>query len=619
MDILTLSLLVLLPPFISVLINGLVIPIRKSGKGAAFVSITAVLISLISSIKLLFKIIQDPGPHLYYMNWMPFTWFPTIKVGIWIDPLSSAMLLIVSIVASAVQIYSLGYMSEETPPSLGRYFTYHSLFAGSMLSLAAAATLIQLYVFWELVGLCSYLLIGFWYYKPSAARAAVKAFWTTRFGDVGFAIGVVLLWAAAKTMRYDLIFHQAEAGLLSGKFLTIATILLFFGAIGKSAQFPLHVWLPDAMEGPTPVSALIHAATMVAAGVYMVARLFPLFHSSPVTLDLVLWIGSFTAFFAATMALVENDIKRVLAYSTISQLGYMMAALGAGSAIAGFFHLTTHAFFKALLFLAAGSVIHAIGTNDIWKMGKLFGKMRQTAILFIIGALALSGIYPFSGFFSKDEILLAAYSRGAWIPFAFVFITVFLTAFYMFRVIFVVFFGRKEAEGHPHESPPVMTLPMWVLAILAIIAGFPKHWFAEFIGHAGTGVESIEGPSFLPYISLGIALLGIFTAYLFYETEAFSPTKVRESVKPLYRTLVKKYWMDDFYVFLYRYVMLGLSSVCGWFDRYIVDGMVNFVSWLAVSFGRTLRRTQTGIIQDYLYGILLGIVALVIIGYWIGF
>jgi NADH-quinone oxidoreductase subunit L len=613
-DIKTLALLILLPPFLSFAINGIIIPLRRNGKAAAFLSISAILISTFSALKLLLLVKDNPGPHIYHFTWIPGTFIKPITVGIWIDPLSSIMLLLVGIVASMVQIYSLGYMSEETPPSLGRYYTYHSLFAASMLSLTASQSLLQMYIFWELVGLCSYLLIGFWYYKPSAARAAVKAFWTTRFGDVGFAIGMVILWSHTNTFEIGKLFHMAEIGEIAQPILIISTILIFFGAMGKSAQFPLHIWLPDAMEGPTPVSALIHAATMVAAGVYLVARLFPLYEASSVTLTLVLWIGSFTAFFAATMALVENDIKRVLAYSTISQLGYMMAGLGAGSVVAGFFHLTTHGFFKALLFLAAGSVIHSVGTNDIWQMGKLSKKMPQTAILFLIGTLALAGIFPFSGFFSKDEILLFTYKTGSFIPFFFVMATIFLTAFYMFRVIFVVFWGTREASGHPHESPSVMTLPMWLLAILSIVAGFPKEWFLTFLGEH----TKVEAGS-LPLISLSLAALGIVVAYLMYQKESISPEKVRNSITPIYNLLRRKYFMDDLYEFLYRNVLLFISTLAGWFDRYVVDGFVNLVSWSTGKAGGILRKTQTGKIQDYLYGILLGLIVLIVWGFWIGF
>ncbi len=618
------TLLVLLPPFVAFAWNGLVIPWRRAGKPAAYLSILAILVSLVASLVLLPQVLHDPGPHTWKTVWMPLQHAPSITVGLYLDPLAAIMLVVVALVASMVQIYSLGYMSEEPPGSLGRYFTYHSLFAFSMLNLVAAGTLIQIYAFWELVGLCSYLLIGFWYYKPSAANAAVKAFWTTKFGDVGFAIGLVLLWAFAGTYFLPDLFQKAAHGEIAAGVLGLSMLLVFFGAMGKSAQFPLHIWLPDAMEGPTPVSALIHAATMVAAGVYLVSRVFPIYTHAPQVMLFIAYIGSFTAFFAATIALVQEDIKRVLAYSTISQLGYMMAALGAGSLMAGYFHMFTHAFFKALLFLAAGSVIHAMHTNDIWKMGRLFGKMKHTALVFLIGTLALSGIPPFAGYYSKDEIVVKLFESGLTIPFLFALVTVFLTAFYMFRVIFVVFFGPKEAEGHPHESPPVMTVPMWILAILSIVAGFLfkgtfEHLFGGAVAHgaepAAEAVAHAGGHTTVALVSLAFALAGILLAWLIYQKEAISHERLRESLKPLYIMLQRKYWLDDLAYFMYRRVLVdGLAFLIGWFDRYIVDGIVNFVTWLTKQSGILLRSLQNGKVQDYLYGVILGILLILLLG-----
>ena len=617
------TLLVLLPPFVSFAWNGLVIPWRRAGKPAAYLSIVAILTSLVASLVVVKLVLADPGPHTWQAVWMPLKHAPSITVGLYLDPLAAIMLAVVALVASMVQIYSLGYMSEEPPGSLGRYFTYHSLFAFSMLNLVAAGTLIQIYAFWELVGLCSYLLIGFWYYKPSAANAAVKAFWTTKFGDVGFAIGLVLLWAFGGSYFLPDLFHKAASGEIQAAVLSLSMLLVFFGAMGKSAQFPLHIWLPDAMEGPTPVSALIHAATMVAAGVYLVSRVFPIYTHTPEVMLFIAYIGSFTAFFAATIALVQEDIKRVLAYSTISQLGYMMAALGAGSLMAGYFHMFTHAFFKALLFLGAGSVIHAMHTNDIWKMGRLFGKMKHTALVFLIGTLALAGIPPFAGYYSKDEIVVKLFESGLTIPFLFALVTVFLTAFYMFRVIFVVFFGNKEPEGHPHESPPVMTVPMWILAILSIVAGFLfkgtfEHFFGAAAGHGAEAAEAAAhagGHSPVALVSLVLAFAGIFFAWLIYQKEAVSHERLRNALKPLYIMLRKKYWLDDIAYFLYRRVLVdGLAVIIGWFDRYIVDGIVNFVTWLTQQSGILLRSLQNGKVQDYLYGVVLGILLILLLG-----
>ena len=614
--------LVLFLPFLSFAVLGVVVPLRRSGRPAGYFSVTAIGLSFLAALWLLWQVWNHPGAYEFEFTWMPFKGFSPVTVGILIDTLSATMLLVVALVAFMVQVYSLGYMSEEPPGSLGRYFTYHSLFAFSMMGLVAANSLLEIYVFWELVGLCSYLLIGFWYYKPSAMRAAVKAFWTTRLGDVGFAIGMVLLWNTLGTFKLTEIFRMVEHAPLPAWFLPTVSLLIFFGAMGKSAQFPLHIWLPDAMEGPTPVSALIHAATMVAAGVYLVARAFPLFHASETTMLFIAHIGAFTAFLAATMALVEEDIKRVLAYSTISQLGYMMAAMGAAAPVIGFFHLFTHAFFKALLFLAAGSVIHAMGTNSLWKMGRLAKHMPWTAAFFIIGALALSGIPPFSGFYSKDEILLALYGfaqeKGMAVPFVLALVTVFLTAFYMFRVIFFAFFGKKEAEGHPHESPRVMLWPMGVLALLAIVAGFPGESFLSFVHVKGAHALHVEAGS-LPLISGGLAVLGIALAWVIYHAGWIRADKLAEASGPLYILLVRRYYLDDIALGFYRYALLGLSAVAGWFDRYIVDGVVNLVTWGTAVSGRTLRRMQTGFIQDYLFTIITGILLLALLGYLIVF
>ncbi|MBI4228680.1 MAG: NADH-quinone oxidoreductase subunit L, partial [Deltaproteobacteria bacterium] len=397
---------VLLPPFASFALNALIPPLRRNRNLSSGLSIISVFISTLSSVVLL-KI--NPRAEFIF-EWIPLNIFSKIEFGFFTDPAVLIMFFIVSLVSLVVQVYSLGYMGEESPPSLGRYYTFHSLFTFSMLGFVASSNLLQIYIFWELVGLCSYLLIGFWYTRPEASRAAVKAFWVTRFGDAGFAIGMVLLWGATGTFFLPELFLKAPD--ISRQLLTTCMFLILLGAIGKSAQFPLHVWLPDAMEGPTPVSALIHAATMVVAGIYLVLRLFPLFEMTPDVLVFVIWIGTITSLLGASLALVQNDIKRILAYSTVSQIGYMFAALGAGGKGVAFFHLFTHAFFKALLFLAAGAIIHTLHTNNIWEMGKLGKRMPQISVLFLIGSLSLSGIFPFSGHFSKDEILMWMHIKG---------------------------------------------------------------------------------------------------------------------------------------------------------------------------------------------------------------
>ncbi len=590
--------LVLLPPFISFALNALIPPLRTNRNVSSSVSILAVLISTVSSVVLL-KI--NPRAEFIF-EWIPLNFFSKIEFGFFTDPVVLIMLFIVSIVSLVVQVYSLGYMSEESPGSLGRYYTFHSLFAFSMLGFVASLNLLQIYIFWELVGLCSYLLIGFWYTRPEASRAAVKAFWVTRLGDVGFAIGMVLLWGATGTFFLPEIFAKAPD--LSKQLITVSTFLILLGAMGKSAQFPLHVWLPDAMEGPTPVSALIHAATMVVAGVYLVLRLFPLFELTPDVLVLVVWIGSITALLGASLAIVQDDIKRILAYSTISQIGYMFAALGAGGKGVSFFHLFTHAFFKSLLFLVAGCIIHTLHTNNIWEMGQLRKRMPHITVLFLIGALSLSGIFPFSGHFSKDEILMWMHTKGFDVHFFILLLTGFLTAFYMFRAFFVAFLGHKESSQKSISGTPwIMTLPMWILAILTLFAGFAASRFFEFLGYR---IEAHH--SRLEYVPLVAAILGIALAWSIYQVGYFSPTLIRSRLSPIAIVLERKIWMDDIYLWIYRTILDGLSSLCGWFDRYIVDGFVNLIAYSAKLTAQRLRSMQTGRTQDYLYGILIAII-----------
>ncbi len=604
------ALLAIGAPFTAFALIGAFPWIRRTGKGAAGLSIAAISLSLVSALFLLTRYLQHPEPQTLSYVFAPFSTVSPITFGILVDGLAVAMLVVVTVVAWVVQVYSLGYMSEESPSSLGRYYAYHSLFVTSMIGLVLSHNLLQTYVFWELVGACSYLLIGFWFYKPEAARAALKAFWVTRLGDVGFAIGVVLLWAAAGTFTFEGLFSAVEHGTLGGQLLTLGVLGLFVGAMGKSAQFPLHIWLPDAMEGPTPVSALIHAATMVAAGVFLMIRIHPLLAATPEVAFWVLQIGAFTAFLAATMALVERDVKRILAFSTISQLGYMMAAAGAGAHVAAFFHLFTHAFFKALLFLAAGSLIHAMHTNDIFRMGNLWKHMRWTGLYFLVGGLALSGVPPTAGFFSKDEILVGVWQTGEPLAIFFLFATVFLTAFYMFRAFFVVFFGDREAEGHPHESPGVMVGPMGILAILALVAGFFGHGLEGLLSHT-LGVSEAAGetahvPGSLPWIGSLLGLAGIALAYLGYQARTLDTRAVYTRFHPVATVLERRYFVDDLFLALYRYVYNLLSDFLGWFDRYVVDGVVNFLTWGTWQVARAVRTVQSGQVQDTLYAVVLG-------------
>jgi NADH-quinone oxidoreductase subunit L len=474
-----------------------------------YVTIAAIFSSFLLSVWVLMGVLAAPGHELPVpdINWVIIEGGVTIHLGLLVDSLTAVMLIVVTLVSLMVQIYSQGYMHGD--PGYHRYFAFMSLFTASMLGLVLADSLVFMFVFWEMVGLCSYLLIGFWFHKPAARNAATKAFVVTRLGDFGFLAAILVLFFNTGTLDIAELHGLAVAGAIAGTTLTWAAIGIFSGAVGKSAQFPLHVWLPDAMEGPTPVSALIHAATMVAAGVFLVARTFPIFAQSVEAVTTVAIIGGFTAIFAASIGLVMTDIKRVLAYSTISQLGYMMLGLGAaGIGIAhggnvtveaakaataiGIFHLFNHAFFKALLFLGAGSVNHATGTFDMRLMGGLRRMMPWTYGTFVIASLSIAGIWPLAGFWSKDEILAISLQSQ---PFLFVLalITVFMTAFYMFRAVFMTFGGEyrggsPEAHGHPHESPPVMVMPMVILAVLAVVSGF---WnvtgqFGAFMGHGET-------------------------------------------------------------------------------------------------------------------------------------
>ncbi|OFX13972.1 MAG: hypothetical protein A2V59_05960 [Armatimonadetes bacterium RBG_19FT_COMBO_69_19] len=613
---------------------------RLPGEGA-YVAIGAMGIDALLSIAIL---AQAVGGATYQANMV---WAVlgdrALEIGYQIDPLTAVMLIVVTVVGSLIFIYSIGYMHGD--PRYPRFFAYMSLFAASMLTLVLANNLLLLYVGWEGVGLCSYLLIGFWFERPSAARAAIKAFVTTRIGDTFMFIGILLIFFTVGTLQFDQIFEAVEAGHLAGVTLTLAALLLFGGAVGKSAQVPLHVWLPDAMEGPTPVSALIHAATMVAAGVYLVARTYLLFFGSPDhgALTVVAWIGGITALMAATIGIVQDDIKRVMAYSTISQLGYMMMGLGVLGFTAGVFHLMTHAFFKALLFLAAGSVIHAMHTNDMKEMGGLGRVMPWTYGTMLVGALALSGVPPFAGFWSKDEILLEAFHHNPplfWVGL----VGAFITAFYVFRMIFLTFSGPlRSHHAHPHESPAVMTVPLVALAVFSGLIGFvgapwwgnPFHHFVEF-----EAAESVPFDLNLALLSTAVALAGIFTAAVVYYWKWLSSASLRRAARPLYALLVHKYYWDELYAFAVvtptlwiarrlrvfdLYVIDGAVNAVGivfvWlarlyrlFDLYVVDGLVNLIGWVTGKVGGVLRYVQTGSPQNYLLVIAFGVIVLVIGG-----
>ncbi len=592
-------------PFAAFVLLAAIPPLRRTGRPAAWLSILAVAGSLAAAL-LLWQ--SRSGPVELRWSWIPAEGGPLATVGLLLDSTSTVMLVLVGLVSFLVQLYSLGYLEHESEPALGRYYAYHSLFAFSMIGLVLASNFLQMFIFWELVGLCSYLLIGFWYERPAAAQAAVKAFWTTKVGDLGFIIGIVLLWGRSGTFEFSRLFSMARDGSLPAEGLGLIMLLIYLGAMGKSAQFPLHVWLPDAMEGPTPVSALIHAATMVAAGVYLVTRVYPLFLLTPEVLALIGWVGAFTALLAATLALAEADIKRVLAYSTVSQLGYMMAALGAGAVTAGFFHLLIHGVFKALLFLGAGAVIHAVGSSDLGRMGRLFAVMPQTAIVFLVGTLALAGIPPFAGFFSKEAVLAGVWEGGLIVPFLMLVLTVFLTAFYMFRVVFLTFFGGRSAEGHPQDPPLVMATPNWLLAGLSLGLGL----LFAFTPPS----EAVHAPGWLTLLSVGLALGGIVLAWLTYQSGAVNPEALAIAFGPFHRAAKQKYWLDDIYAGLYRGLILVLSRLVGWVDRYLVDGLVNVASAWTLRWGNQLRMIQTGRAQDYLYGVAVGLLIVIVWSQW---
>jgi NADH-quinone oxidoreductase subunit L len=606
-------------------------------KMSGWVGIAATLIAWVISIIIFFQFLTGSSSlrantdAIKLYNWFSVGNLP-YPIYFHVDSLTALMLVVVTTVSLLVQIYSQGYMAGD--PGYSRFFAWLSLFTVSMLILVLAENFLVIYIGWELVGLSSYLLIGFWYDRRDPPPAALKAFVTTRFGDFGFLIGILILFFNFQSFSFSYI--SAHAATMDVTLLTVAMILIFCGAVGKSAQFPLHVWLPDAMEGPTPVSALIHAATMVAAGVYLVARTFIIFqHAGPQAFEVVAYVGGFTAIFAASIALVQNDIKRVLAYSTVSQLGYMFVGLGVGPTDAtGMFHLFTHAFFKALLFLGSGCVIHAIANQDMRKMGGLAPYMKWTAIPFLFATLSISGIPPLAGFFSKDTIIGETYIYGTdhggnYLLYAATLITAGLTSFYMFRLWFLTFGGRGgsfggfwggeyRGENTPHPVPAVMWGPLVVLAIPTILAGF---WgllgnFPAFLT-GNPAAEPFENPfiSGLTWVGVAVALVGIGLAWLMYGTQMIrADALTRNPVGAfIYNVLLHKYYVDEFYGWIIRNIVLGLSRVEQAFDRYIIDGIVNGSVTVVRAGGAVFRRTETGRVQNYAAAIFGGALVIVIV------
>jgi len=597
-------------PLLGFLINGLAG--RRLPKAVIHtVAVSTVALAFVWVLKTVIALQPLAEPHIErYFDWIR---VGELRIGFDLaaDRLTAVMLLVVTGVGLLIHIYSIGYMAHEG--GYYRFFAYLNLFMFFMLTLVLAANFLLMFVGWEGVGLCSYLLIGFWFLKKSATSAANKAFIVNRIGDFGFTLALFLLYMNFKSLDFGTVFSgvagwQADTGMGT---LTIIGLLLLVGAAGKSAQLPLYVWLPDAMEGPTPVSALIHAATMVTAGVYMIARSAPLYLKAPIAMDWVAGIGLATAFFAATIGMVQTDIKRVFAYSTVSQLGYMFLGVGTGAFGAGIFHLVTHAFFKALLFLGAGSVIHALsGEQDMRRMGGLRTKTPVTFWTMLAAAAAISALPFTSGFFSKDEILLSAWHRSP-ILFWIGIVTAAMTSFYVFRAIFLVFFGEYRGEAHAHESPPVMTVPLALLAVLSLAGGAfqVSKWLAPMFPE----IAPAENPMLLA-ASIGAACGGVLVAWALYWWRPALPDMIARRLKWLYHAAFRKYWVDEIYAATVVRPLVGTSREVLWrgIDVEVIDGAVNGVGRRALGIGSLLRLAQSGYIRSYAAWVLLGAVSLLI-------
>lgn len=624
---------ILVLPFIMFLFLGLAgykyFPKLSGIIGTCGLGIITVL-SYITAYKYFFSTekIEDAYQKITAFNtiWLQLTDNLHIDMGILLDPISVMMLVVITTVSFMVHIYSLGYMKDEK--GFERFFSFLSLFSFSMLGLVLATNIFQMYIFWELVGVSSFLLIGFYYQKPSAVRASKKAFIVTRFADLGFLIGILILSFNTKTFDFITLTDTAGSAIAQGggiaflglSVMTWSMIFVFMGGVGKSAMFPFHIWLPDAMEGPTPVSALIHAATMVVAGVYLVARMFPIYAlSAPVALNVVAYIGAFSSLFAAVIACTQTDIKRVLAYSTMSQIGYMMLALGVSGYgghdglgyMASMFHLFTHAMFKALLFLGAGAIIHAVHSNHMTDMGGLRKYLPITHITFLIACLTIAGIPPFSGFFSKDEILAASLHHNK-LLFAVEYAVAGLTAFYMFRLYFSIFWGKETHYHHtPHEAPATMTIPLIILAIGSLFTGFIP--FNELVTSDGKSFETdLELIVAIPSVLIGI--LGIVIAYIMYNKETAIPDKLVATFKYSYKWAYNKFYMDEVYLFVTKKIIFRyISEPVAWFDRHVVDAAMNGIAFVTQGVSYKIRTFQSGQIQKYAFVFITGVVLLAIL------
>ena len=639
-------LVILIPvfPLIAVLVNGL-LGYRYTAGLAGRIAVGSVGLAFLCAVAVVFGVLSDPAPReVIAYSWI-FGGGLHVNFGFLIDPLTAVMLMVVTGVGFLIHVYSIGYMHGED--GFTRFFVYMNLFMVSMLLLVMGNNFLVLFIGWEGVGLCSYLLIGYYFNKVSAAKAATKAFVVNRIGDAGFLLAIFLVFVNFKTLDYLKVFENANQ--LSVEMATAITLCLLVGAIGKSAQIPLYTWLPDAMEGPTPVSALIHAATMVTAGVYMVVRTHVFYDMAPVSMATVGIVGGLTALFAATIGLVQNDIKRVLAYSTVSQLGYMFLACGVGAYMAAIFHLVTHAFFKALLFLSAGAVIHSLeGEQDIRKMGGLSKKIPVTHAVFLIGTLAIAGIPPLAGFWSKDEIMAHAFVHHHYVLYLFAAVGAFLTSFYMFRLTYVTFYGQSrvdpKVEHHIHESPPVMTVPLMILAGLSVLGGFlgvpPEHgWFHGFLESVAApvgavthdvGAGTIIG---LMAVAIGIALAGWGLAHYLYAIKPGTADDWSDRYAGAYRTLLNKYYVDELYDAVFVEPCKRLGRIWDWIDQHVIDrvirgigrgadvsaagatwaekhiiyGGINVIGYANHLAAWSWRKLQTGLVNHYAAVIVIGL------------
>ena len=627
---------IMLLPFATFLVLGLFG--RKHLQGIAGLAGTAsMLVATILSLQTAFNYFTGAGEvheriTAWKITWLPFSEEVAIDIGILLDPISVMMLVVVTAVSLMVHLYSLGYMKGDD--RFATYYAFLSLFTFSMLGLVVSVNLFQIYIFWELVGVSSFLLIGYYYQKPSAVAASKKAFIVTRFADLGFLAGILILSFEANTLDFNVLINRltdpsstylasaSTAGFMGVSALTWGLSLVFMGGAGKSAMFPLHIWLPDAMEGPTPVSALIHAATMVVAGVYLVARLFPIFAlSCPVALELVMWTGALSALFAAVIACTQTDIKRVLAYSTMSQIGYMMFALGVSGYhgesglgyTASMFHLFTHAFFKTLLFLGAGAVIHLVHSNEMKDMGGLRKAMPVTHLTFLIACLAIAGIPPFAGFFSKEEILTAAFAASKPVYYL-ALLTAGITAFYMFRLYYSIFWSGDKAvhhDGHHGEGTITMKIPLLLLSAGAILAGFIP--FGSYVSaDGGRHTTTLHWDSAV--LPVTVALAGILLATRFYKNSSDIPDRIAAGAGSFYTAAFRKFYIDELYLFITRRILFaGIARPAAWVDRHIVDGTMNAVAALTARLSSALRFIQTGKVQDYVLFFFAGVCGLTLL------